>query len=305
MATVLTVAGRTREKGGLLDVIRPGFSLVDELDEPMRREMQKALGGDGSSSDYDDYDIDMLQNRTKNGELLRIGLSDRRTMDITSFDRDLSSYLYVDRYRDLDDILAASVLSSYIPFGTGPLRPEVETVNLSVKKAWKRIRQMERLGFVKNGVTGVPLQNGDTEAEEENHTVHTANTDADDSPENDNKVLYIDGGLVNMFPEIDASTVIVSPLNGSFVPPFIAPQHIPSEFQKKLSDLTDDGSNNESSLLPKRTLDLGPRTSIGLNTSNLREAYLISCNRPTTANELRRFSSVRCSNSFSPILPST
>ena len=36
-----------------------------------------------------------------------------------------------------------------------------------------------------------------------------------------------------------------------------------------------DGSNNDSPLLPKRTLDLGPRTSIGLNTSNLREAYLM------------------------------
>lgn len=282
MSVVLAVAERTKEKGGVLDVLRPGFSLVDEVEDLLRGSMQKALGGSSSSSsdddhDNDDYDNELLLNRIQNGDLLRIGMADRRTLNLASVKRDLSSYLYADRYRNLKDITSACILSSYIPIGTGPLLGESDPKNLAIKRAWGNIQEMEQRGFLKHGITGLPLSSKSNNNHDD-PTMEDEGDDEDDEEQADSaeKCHYIDGGLVNMFPEIDDSTVIISPVNGSYVHPFIAPDHTPSEFQHKLSELMKQFNLPNLPPTEQQVVEISDRVQIGTNIQNVLAAYLMA-----------------------------
>ena len=200
MNFVLTIAKKTSEKGGFLDVLKPGFSLIDEVDEHFELEMQKALGGSAESPG--DYDNDLLMNRIRNGKLL-IGLTDRRKFGFMGKPQDLGAYVYANEFRNIKDVNAACILSSYIPLGTGPLDIELESENLAVKRAWDNVKVMENLGFLSDGISGKAVCN--------KHQEDYSNFEGDLDT-----LRYLDGGLVNMFPVVDKSTVIVSPVNGMF-----------------------------------------------------------------------------------------
>ena len=197
MNVVLNVAMKTKEKGGFLDVLKPGFSLVDELDG-LELQMQKALGG--SDDTPGDYDNELLMNRIQQGSLLHVGLADRDKLSLSTPSENVNAYVYVDQYRNLKDVISACILSSYVPVGTGPM-DENDVKNVAVKRAWKDVSAMEELRFLKDGITKSPVVKEPQE-----------------------KLRYLDGGLAKMFPEIDKFTLMVSPLGGRFQNPYIAPK---------------------------------------------------------------------------------
>ena len=239
MNVILTVAERTRQKGGWLDILRPGFSLLDQLEDLIVGEMQIALGGSSASGDYD---WDLMKKRMDGGRLLRIGLmhaANHKGIDLNMIAKtNMESYVYVDEYRDLDDVISACMLSSYIPLGTGPLRANQEESNTAVKRAHVKVMEMERLGFIKHGITGKPVYSKDKDVV----SVDKEN----DEEKNRVGICYLDGGLVNNWPQIDSNTIIVSPIQGTYTNPNISPKGRVSpdesptnsnDFQSFLADL--------------------------------------------------------------------
>ena len=232
------------------DVLTPGFSLIDQVEAPFRNALAKAFGGycewDQSNNipKFHDIDPDLFRRRIPSGKL-RIGLTDRRGLwppPLVPFSMQqrrqfLGAYRYVDTYRNLEDIIACSMLSSYIPGITGPLNLKervpaiiggllndeiIGAKNATEKKsrsdasyrAGLRLNELTRLGMVKHGKTGVPTTVNGT------HDVH------DDEP-----TIYWDGGIADVFPTIDESTIVVAPVNGVFDPnPSICPQMPDNDF---------------------------------------------------------------------------
>ena len=235
MDFVITIAKKTKEEGGILDTFKPGFSLIDQVDGVFQVEMQKALGGSASPGDYDN---DLLMNRIGNGRLL-IGLTDRNNFNIRKPE---DAYVYVDKFRDINDICSACILSSYIPFGTGPLTPS-DDKNTAAQRAWEIVKEMERKGQIKHGLTGEEVKvNGFDE------------NDYDGEPQPSNELRYLDGGLSNNFPQVDEKTLIVSPINGVFSNPFIAPSQ-----------------SSDNNILPNIAISDG--IEIGVNSENLVALY--------------------------------
>lgn len=278
MNVCLDVANQTKEKGGLLDVLKPGFSLIDTLERLFVSELKKALGGSGGEdADADDYDNDLLMNRIQNGRLLRIGLTDRTKMNLLtsltsgSLKSDVSAYVYADQYRDIYDIVSAAILSSYIPIGTGPLSIQFgqQSNNLAISRAWERVKAMEQLGYLKHGESSLPVT-----------------TSIVNGP--DDETRYIDGGIANICPEIDNQTLIVCPFNGTYGTHFIAPRCLDDldfisdaieqetmSIQDKLRNITKDG------------IHISDRVQFGLNRENLLTAYLMARSSESTILEKR------------------
>lgn len=263
MEVVLQAARRTRElalvsqtKGALdftvsLDVLTPGFSLIDQVEGPFRNAIVKALGGripeqsasvdasdqDSKMSNVYDIDPELFKQRFPDGSL-RIGLSDRRILTTLPLSSPNKSYRYVDSFRDVDDIVATCMLSSYIPGATGPLHlrdkvpdffsgffgernlnNETDSTNGNdtVHRAGARLRLMEKAGLVKHGESGLPVKMQQPERELDN--------DAEVEPLNSTD--FWDGGIADVFPTFDDHTVIIAPVNGIFSPnPAICPIHI-------------------------------------------------------------------------------
>ncbi|CAB9515068.1 Patatin-like phospholipase [Seminavis robusta] len=181
MSIAIDVAEKTR-KEGFLDAFKPGFSLIDQVEEPLLKEISDAVNGD----------MELLGRRI-NGKIYT-GLTDR---SIKPFLKNPKSYCYVDHYRDAEDVVAACMLSSYVPGATG-------TVNVSptLSRASSKIREMVELGYVKQRKPG----------SQEITTVRLESLMEDAFPP------FIDGGLCNGFPVFDSSTVVVTPLAGDFQP---------------------------------------------------------------------------------------
>ncbi len=262
MDVLFEINHRTKMKShSMLHSFTPGFSLVDQVEDLIMDAFRVALGGSkrggkggGSGGDMDDYDIDLLMNRIDGGRLLRIGLTDRRSIlrSIGSNDDknsrstpsslkeesspssfittreflvkgNLNMYVYTSKYRNLKDIVSTAILSSYIPIGTGPLRAnEPNTNNTAVKDSFQTVQEMEELGYIRHGVTGEIV----------NQTMYGSSSHDDDGDDDtttsffSRESYFWDGGLVNMFPTIDESTVMVTPLNCQFSNPYIAPDAI-------------------------------------------------------------------------------
>ena len=166
-------------------------------------------------------------------------------------------YVYVNQYRNLKDIVSACILSSYIPIGTGPLRTgnnsnsnnnnKNENDNGAVRRAFETMKEMEYLGFVKDSITGEPIiqKHHDIRKEEDDD-------EEEDDEKEEEESYFLDGGLVNMFPSIDQSTLMVTPLHCIFSNnPYIAP--------KAMSE------NN-------RYVDFDDEVSIGMNMQNMKAA---------------------------------
>jgi len=281
-----------REESGLLenlgislDVLTPGFSLIDQVEGPFRNSLAKALGGycvkDHSKNNYTFHDIDpdLFARRFPHGAL-RIGLTDRRELRPPSL---FKAYRYVDSYRDLEDVIACSMLSSYVPLGTGPLKlkdkmpnflgglmPKSEITDVS-DRSGIHLKEMEKLGMVKNGITGLPTVNDTSRGTEDVESKDESNTT------NEPTTNYWDGGLTDMFPTFDNDTVIVSPLNGVYDPnPSICPQIPDIEYgAKKDSASTSAVQNYLSSYLPS-TFRHCQKSQLGLNSKNANMALLMA-----------------------------
>ena len=269
MDTLLQIAKRTRDKGGSLDVLRPGFSLVDQVEDLLLLNMKRALGGTGEAAS--DYDKELWTKRIAGGRLLRIGLTDYRLFSPARVTRDVpEAYRYIDQYRDVDDAVAACILSSYIPGATGTLRGAQCPMNASVRNSWARVHSMEKMGYVKDGRTGRAVTSTKT-----------------DEP---GDLYYWDGGLADVFPTIDDNTLIVSPINGHYTNPSISPslpvdismdQHSSPEVNDESNAPPPNGGTAQkvqqdlTSMILQRALDMIPttvqghaRASFGLNAQN-------------------------------------
>jgi predicted acylesterase/phospholipase RssA len=170
---------------GRLNVLQPGFSLIDCVETHLRDLLHASPGG-----------FEGFQRRTDDGKRLRIGLTDVRLIRPLRRNAGLTGFIYVDQYRDFEDVIAASVLSSYIPLVTGPVRGSQCPYNDAVYRSTVRFQEMIAHGSVKMGETGETVT-----LELETDTV---------------KDIAWDGGLVHCFPFFDQDTVIVSPLAVDF-----------------------------------------------------------------------------------------
>lgn len=189
MQETLEVSSLAR-KAGVLDSLQPGFSLVDLVHDRISPLLRDAVFGD---SDY------FLQ-RIDHGRLLRIGLTDRRIFP--PFGRNTRAVVQVNRFRDVDDVIATCILSSYIPGVTGPALGSADQRHGAILKARNRFHEMVQQGFVVYSESGVPLQC---------------------SPGWSEREICWDGGLVNAFPWFDDQTIIVTPIAADFPNPTINP----------------------------------------------------------------------------------
>lgn len=290
------------------DVLTPGFSLIDQVEGPFRNALANALGGycewdrSKNSATFQDIDPDLFARRFTSGKL-RIGLTDRRGLwppPLVPFSMQqrrqfLEAYRYVDTYRNLEDVIACSILSSYIPGITGPLNlkdrvpaifggllneeiigakndTEKKRRNDASYRAGLRLNEMTCLGMVKHGKTGVPTTVNET------HDVH------DDEP-----TIYWDGGIADVFPTIDENTIVVAPVNGLFDPnPSICPQMpdvdsgsatecgegVDLESRKQLITPSNNVAILQNFLRPllPTTFRHCDKSQLGLNTKNLQAA---------------------------------
>ena len=170
----------------------------------------------------------------------------------------MNMYVYASKYRDLKDVVSAAILSSYIPLGTGPLRPSsssaVHDGNTVVKQSFDTVKEMEKLGFLNNGITGEPT----------NTNIVVGAGDAgtragDDGNKHDTTLeecYFLDGGLVNMFPIIDKTTITVTPLNCTSSNPIIAPKALTSDdpYYINMDDQVNMGMNMQNMKLLTKML---------------------------------------------------
>jgi hypothetical protein len=233
MAVCLDVSRQARQSN--LDILRPGFSMLDVMENHLTRLLHDAIDGDEES---------YLQ-QIEYGQLLRIGLTDRRSFfastppAVVGQMAGRNAWLYVDRYRSVGDIIAACVLSSYIPGITGPALGSMALKNTSVARASEKLKEMVASGCVKKGWNGEIFVQDD--ANNQNTTTTTTipsnDTNTGLSPEQtsiswreaaaekwmqyynksvEGREWFWDGGLVNAFPFIDDDTLIVSPIAAKF-----------------------------------------------------------------------------------------
>jgi len=119
-------------------------SLVDELEKFLPNSIKEACGGTEGNV-FEDYDMDMFQQRCTG---LRIGICHRRTK-LYRRDEENKAFCYVGEFRDADDLVAACILSSYVPISTGPLRGKNSSKHGAIARANTRVKEMEALGLVK------------------------------------------------------------------------------------------------------------------------------------------------------------
>jgi hypothetical protein len=162
------------------------FSLIDQVEESLLKLTR-------------DVDQEYALRRIDNGRL-RIGLTDSSTFSPFRFRQNPDVYLYVDQFESVDEILAACILSSYVPGLTGPLLEMSLRSNEAASRASRHLFKMLKRGVVKSSSSGHPVQQ-----------LHREDSQ------------FWDGGLINMFPVIDADTCLVTPLSGNFANPSISP----------------------------------------------------------------------------------
>jgi len=185
MQAVLEISRTTRRHR--LDALQPGYSLIDVVDRYFGNMIEKAA---------DDPEHFLKQAN----QYLRVGLTDRRVFPpIGPNER---AFCYVNEFRSVQDVIAACILSSYIPGITGPAWGSLDSRHSAVLRASRRFHKMIQDGCVKEGLTGEPIR-----ILSRNYT----------------REVGWDGGLVNAFPFIDKHTVIVTPLAATFSHASISP----------------------------------------------------------------------------------
>ena len=178
-----------------------------------------------------DVDEEFALRRIDHGRLLRIGLTDSRAFP--RFRGNPDAYVYVDHYNSLEEILAACILSSYIPGLTGPIVPTTWGRNGAVLRANEMLENMMEKGYIKN-VLGYPVHTNAHLTDPVAAAGPSASNHA--SVRTTNNVRFWDGGLANLFPIIDNDTCVITPLTGRFINPSISPsplQIVPSAMEYK------------------------------------------------------------------------
>ncbi|GAX26808.1 patatin-like phospholipase domain-containing protein 3 [Fistulifera solaris] len=178
MLAALAISEKTRQHR--FDALQPGFSLVDEMYQHFQQLVRDAVKNE-------EHFLQQV-----NGTL-RIGLTDRRVFP--PIGENPHAYIVVDTYRSVEDVLAAALLSSYIPGVTGPLGGIWDTRHSVLPWASRQVHAMMAEGCVKHGVTGQPIV--------PHHDVTS-------------REICWDGGLVNAFPIIDQQTLMVAPVAVDF-----------------------------------------------------------------------------------------
>ena len=223
MQTALAVAQRTCQEG-FLNSLSPGFSLLDQVEQLILKDIEDAVHNDN----------ELLMQRLNKQCSLRIGLTNRLA---TPFFRNPDAYCYVDQYRDAEDVVAACILSSFIPGVTATLSGK----SITIQDASNRLLEMIELGLVKkkeHTTTGrqrvVALKPSDFD-----NKLHLSNDELDSSETKSRKSsgfpAFVDGGLSNGFPIVDSNTIVVTPICGVFDPnPSISPSPNTAVFQRLL-----------------------------------------------------------------------
>ena len=121
------------------------------MEKEMPLIIMEALGGT-PENEYKDYDKVEFQERVKG---LKVGVSQRRRII-----RGSKAFCYIDQFRDVNDLVAACILSSYIPRFTGPRRGNLSKRHGAVSRANTRVQEMEALGFLKSFATDQPHRSG-------------------------------------------------------------------------------------------------------------------------------------------------
>ena len=172
---ILEVAGKTRQQ--LLNIYHPGYSLIDVVEQNLLTLLNTTM------------DADHFQERLKGGRL-RIGLTDGRVFPPLGHNPE--AYRYIDSFQSVEEIVAACVLSSYVPGATGPLLSSSVT-NPAVRRSQDTLTNLAKRGVVKDFYG------------------HSIEDSANRTPP-----VFMDGGLVNVWPVIDDETLIVTPLTAHF-----------------------------------------------------------------------------------------
>jgi hypothetical protein len=205
MEAVLQISHTTRQ-AGRLDALQPGFSLIDVVEGIFDKLLRAAA----------DEDPELFLQRVNGG--LRIGLTDRRVFPPVGYNP--KAFVYVDKYRSVDDVVAACILSSYVPGVTGPALGSLAIKNHAVVRAARLMTDMIKDGCVKKGTTGETVQ-------VRQYTSNVAEAEESRQQKKNRHVLgreiCWDGGLVNAFPTIDHKTIIVSPVAADFTNDAISP----------------------------------------------------------------------------------
>lgn len=224
---------RQTGKAGILDALQPGFSLVDVAYEKTARLLREAV----------DYDSDFLLRRIDHGRLLRIGLTDRRGFPAIGRPmNDLkAAMIYVTRYRDMEDVIAACMSSCYIPGITGPVRGSLDARHGAIVGASERLNEMIRAGCVVSANGGAPIQ--------------CLPPNPNNSVNEKAREICWDGGLVDGFPHFDDKTLMVSPLAADF------------RSNPAINPAIAEGYSRKAVIT--RFLQVGPRVRMHLTTANL------------------------------------
>jgi hypothetical protein len=216
MEAVLHICHATRQ-AGQLDALQPGFSLIDVVEGIFDKLLRATVEEDPES---------FLQRANAD---LRIGLTDRRVFPPVGYNP--KAFVYVDKYRCIDDVVAACILSSYVPGVTGPALGSMAVKNHAVVRAARRMTDMIEDGCVKKGTTGEKVQL-------QHCTSYLAKPQESFQRDRSKRILgreiCWDGGLVNAFPIIDHKTIIVSPVAADFMNDAISPaiEYSPTKVRK-------------------------------------------------------------------------
>jgi len=193
MNILLKIAKKTRESCGFLNFLTPGFSLIDQAAPLLFTAIKNATNSDK----------ELLLNRLQHIKP-RIALTHPKTY-LNPMRSNMDAYRYVDEFNDIKDLVASSILSSYIPGCTGPLLLNRE--NNAVTRSFERFRKHSIKVKDGNFHHAIDL---DSDFERGNSDISVGDGRLMD--------IYWDGGLSNMWPVVDKSTLVVSPLTGIFSP---------------------------------------------------------------------------------------
>jgi hypothetical protein len=158
------------------NIYQPGYSLIDVAEQSLLNLLKEV-------------EQEQLRERLESGRL-RIGLTDSRVFP--PFRYNPRAYRYIDSFQEVEDIVAACVLSSYVPGATGPLLSS-SIINKAVQNSQLRLTRLSQEGRVKDFY-------GNSIAERSKLVAP----------------IFMDGGFVNLWPIIDENTLIVTPLSATF-----------------------------------------------------------------------------------------
>lgn len=178
------------------------ISLVDEVESCLPRVIKENLGGTADHG-YENYDNERFHKLSSD---LRIGISHRRsTKHIISGKKfNGEAFCYIDQFRNIDDLVAACVISCYIPGGTGPKLGKLDPNHLAVARCSILVKEMECLGFIKTIKSNEPVN-----ARKSMMQLRGA---ARRVPSINRPESYRDGGLAQCLPTIDKNTLLVCPM---------------------------------------------------------------------------------------------